>query len=173
MSEKFKVAVDVDGVLADFTGRIASFYGVDMPEQTTWGNITPPDVDPELFWKHACASPEFYAGCKPMPDAFKIVNRLKEVGHAVFLATQCSHLSAPHKANWVQRYFGDIPVVYFVGESKLDYKWDWLIDDHPDLVDHERVLSYPAPYNKAFIEGDAMVSRRRIFWTEFQRIFWK
>lgn len=164
------IAVDIDGVLLDWAARVREVYPHQKSEvPKTWDGFLPEGVDKEVFWKHMASSPEFYGGVVPTPWAYELINFLNGTGHNWFFATACSQGSVGPKANCIQRYFGPIKGIFFLeGTSKTDHRYDLLIDDHPELVGKEKVVSLPTTYNTAHGPERPMKIRMECFWSELK-----
>lgn len=93
-----KIYIDLDGVLADFDGWMASI----------------PDLTDANLWQYMAANePHAYAKLKPMEDAFVLMEYLQGLDISLSILTAIPRRSSipdaeQDKKDWVKRYLGDI-----------------------------------------------------------------
>lgn len=159
-----KILLDMDGIIADFTGGICGIHGksdpYDWPEHK--GNyqiekllgMTPE----EMF---APCDEDFWAGLEPTKDAHRIVETCIQ---AVGLKNVCI-LSSPTKHNhgcvagklrWLDRHFPEFNRQYLFGNRKdfCAHQGNILIDDYEKNVSEfidagGRAHLYGRPWNTA------------------------
>ena len=101
--QKFRVYLDMDGVLADFFGEWAKLDGKDH-----YKDIDNPEAKLELVRQH----PNFWTNLPLLPHARELVRLvIKEFGSYHICSTPLTgdpH-SAPGKVAWVSMHFSDMP----------------------------------------------------------------
>lgn len=136
MSEKFKFAIDIDGVACahalSICERINSDYSLSAsPEDiTTWDHDFGPITFKQAVEKYYPDN-EFIASMKVTLGFKDFFNEIKKSYTAVF-ATNRKH-SQEATLKWVKENFGKDNQVYFLND-KTDLLFDYLIDDYPGHV---------------------------------------
>ena len=137
--ERLRILVDVDGVLADFTGsflRCYRLYGGEVPDgwqPSTWTCIDRlPSVGArKAAWEH----PDLFRVMEPLPGALDALWHLNH-DHDVRLVT---HIAAPWgvhvpaRMRWLERHcrFLDTTRQVIVTSEKDVVSGDVLVDDYP------------------------------------------
>lgn len=126
---RYKIAIDLDGVLADFDSKVKSLLG------ESWKLL-----HPNVLWKHLGKEDNLFDSLQLMEDAHKLVTHLMH--HDLFILTAIPRPSdklasaALDKKNWVARHINkNIPVQTVLGgKNKAKFVEDHnsiLIDDYP------------------------------------------
>jgi len=146
------IAVDIDGVLADFQQGIRNYYQCpDLSEALSWDNYLPSWVSEEEFYSHGYTDPLFYRGVPVYSWARTLLNKVKVKGRVYLLSSCTGNKSVAGKADWVARNFNNsYPAAYLSSVSKFEMFYDILIDDDPNKADWARIMQFPAPYNKGY-----------------------
>lgn len=158
------IKVDLDGVIRDIFTEMCKLYNEDFNEKLTVDDITDYDVNKvfskvqdqckisaaDYFFKFN-ARRLFLQG-KPYDCVIDSLNRLKDKGHKIILATWQTSVS--NKADTL--YFlelNNIPYddICFTRDKWMIYS-DWIIDDNPEFITDNRETAskiiIDMPYNK-------------------------
>jgi 5'-nucleotidase len=164
---KKRIAIDMDDVLADATGRFIEYAQErlnwhitreDLNGHHNWAGIMPDQESEIRSWLHEDG---FFRGMQVMPDAQEVLEKLHDK-YEIFIVSAAVEfpLSMKEKVEWMQEYFPfvDWRHLVFCGHKYM-FKADYLIDDH------ERNLI-------AFCEGQPLVytAPHNIYLTDYQRI---
>lgn len=112
MNEKWTVAIDLDGVLADFEDKVARKLGIpfeSIPRGKLWNTIEMMDKEEP-----------FFESLEKMPGADELMNFIQKnfVNYFILSATGYTPKDASQqKKNWVARHFGKSIVVKTVTTS--------------------------------------------------------
>ena len=153
------IFLDVDGVIADFTGAAAVLHGFDV-EHWPLGTYNMEDVlriaDSEFWAPINAAGAEFWASLDLLPWARELIDALP----CFTLLTSPSHYpsSAHGKVAWIQRIFGSDFRDYLIGSPKhllASYPGAILIDDFAANCDRfsaagGRAVLFPAQWNHRY-----------------------
>lgn len=134
---KPRIAIDLDGVGADFHKFVRNLYGGTYPE-----------IGAERFWKKADQVDNLFLNLDPIPGSkvlYDFAYSYRDT-HEVFVLTALPlltgklHTAEQDKKDWVKKHIGDIPVVCSNGwKDKRNWcrgKHDILIDDmHRNIED--------------------------------------
>ena len=143
------VCIDVDNVLADYTGGLRRFVqgtaGPDAypcPDPVAYDfSLTdgwPFSGSPESFlaWHRLAVSHGLYARLDPLPGAAEAIARLRDAGHRIVVSTTRGD-DGNTTRKWLDRH--GIPYDALHHGAKSDIRFDVLIDDRPaTLRDCER-----------------------------------
>ena len=172
------VAVDIDGVLSDYSGFIYKFGlkykrkhpGIKMELKNKDGYLLQDifEVEPETiadFWRENI--PAYIRYAKPTKGSVKCLNKLAEEGHKIFILTareyDCGFGVWDNELqemtmDWLDYY--KIPYdKFFCNESNKrpvceEYKVDFLIDDSPKnaiaVEPITKCILFTQPYNKSY-----------------------
>jgi 5'(3')-deoxyribonucleotidase len=157
-----RAAVDMDGTIADFTtasfNRVEELYGIKMTRadaykpktaQLVWERMTDEQRskygDHRELYGEICDS-GFFLNLKPFPGAVEAVKQLYNTGVEIIFLTKVLNWerSAPEKALWLKKYFGDIKYLTLMTDSvhgKRIADVDVFIDD--DLRVMETIKDTP------------------------------
>ena len=147
--KKPTIAIDVDGVLANFIEGVRRVYGTPtLPEPIRWSDFLPQGSLPENFWEDIYTDPWFYDNVPPYPWIDKLLTIAHKHAKDIFLLSSCAGGAFPGKANWIRRFVCQkIPTVLVSRVSKHNVCWDILIDDDPRKCGARGVMTFPQPYN--------------------------
>ncbi len=178
------VLVDMDGVLADWTGlfneRISSLYPhLDFPflkDNSSWEMAT--GATPEMLEAINLVKemPGFYADLKPIEGGRAALEAMLAQGFDVSICTSPwiqNPTCASDKLAWLDRHIGhgwaDRAIIT---KDKTTVRGDFLIDDKPDIKGIYRPewehIVFDAPYNKHL----PTTSRRISVWEEWHDVIW-
>ncbi len=161
-----RIAIDMDDVLADATGRFLDYLqaraGVNVTKEQLWGkdwaDVTDIHHSTIREWVY---EPGFFRGMTVLPDAQEVVRRLQE-RYEVFIVSAAMEFpdSLKEKLEWMAEFFPfvDWRYIVFCGHKYI-IKADYLIDDHEkNLKPFEGTpLLFSAPHN-AHLTGYTRVS---------------
>lgn len=135
------ICIDVDNVLADYTGGLRRFV------QKTIGSDSYPCPDPVeydfsltggwpfsgspasfLTWHRLAVAHGLYSKLDPMPDAAHNVTRLRDAGCRIIVSTMRGD-DGNATRKWLDRH--DIPFDMLHHGEKTDVRFDVLVDDRP------------------------------------------
>jgi len=130
---KYKIALDLDGVLADFDNRVSSLLGFN------WKTF-----HPDLLWKELENEKYLFNTLSVMPNSLKLVTHLMH--HDLYILTAIPRptgklaSAAQDKKDWVARHINKKIHVQTVlgGKNKAKYVEDSnsiLIDDFPRNIE--------------------------------------
>ena len=148
-----RIAVDMDGVLADFHSTAIKYHGND------YKNLTPTE-----FWEPLRDVDDLFLEIGVLDDAHRLVeylSYLKDDGHDVFVLTAIPiptgklSSAAQNKIDWFQRHFGDV----FRVETSLDgkYKKAWVRQLGDILIDdmHRNIKEWESVGGRGILHTDA------------------
>ena len=177
MENKKRIAIDMDDVMADATGRFKEIaeerLGVNISEEMlrgryNWASLFPDRAEEIRGWVHEDG---FFLKMKPMKDAQEVVEKLIEK-YEVFIVSAAVEFpnSLKEKMLWLAEYFPfiDWKFVVLCGHKYM-IKADFLIDDHEKnlaaFVEGQAIL-FDAPHNST-LEGYP----RMMNWKEVEKYF--
>lgn len=128
-TEKYKIFVDLDGVLSDFEGRTKEEFG-----------YFPHEVDRNLLWtdiiNYEKIGPmyKWFEDLKPLPDAMKLWNYVQPYDPSILSSTGTAVKDGERqKKKWVAKHVPGNPDVYITLSSKRKARYaapnHILIDD--------------------------------------------
>ncbi len=160
------VAVDVDGVLADFAGAAVQYARVLTGREIPYGSLTEYDLSklwPEIkeemraHWRSRgfCALLQLVAGSK---CSFKTLERIFGRDKIRFVTTPMpnSEFWIPERTAWLKSHFGASPNdIIYTDDKTVDTKSKYLIDDRPENCEAWAKTGRPAllvwqPFNGAY-----------------------
>ncbi|MFP5308747.1 MAG: 5' nucleotidase, NT5C type [Actinomycetes bacterium] len=162
------LGVDVDNVLADYTGGlrriVAEELGRDpaeLPDPPRWGHyedwgFTADDFD--RWHRHAVVERRMFRHLDPMPGAADVLRRLSDRGVRIRIVTHRLYVSGTHSiaasdtVDWLDEHeipYWDLCMV----AKKGDVGCDLYVDDAPHNVEAlrdigRRTIVYDWPYNR-------------------------
>lgn len=154
------VLVDMDGTLADFSGRFVEQYNALYPAEpigspTTWSmNEEIPEDRRGSFWQ-IVSKEGFFSGLDPLPGAIEAFHAMRDAGHDAVLCTSpfiASRWCESEKRHWIEEHVGmEFSRSMVITHDKTLVRGDVLIDDRPDIIGRlkpawQRVL-LDQPYN--------------------------
>lgn len=162
-----RILLDVDGVLADFTGHLFRRIGSSVPESAVneWDFF--PALEPHLHEdaRDEMLDPKFWESQPVLPGAVEGCQMLKRTGHELICVTTPSPMFGWSNVRqaWVKRHFGKL-VETTICTDRKDLIWgDVLLDDKPENLRAWKkawpdggVLLFRQPWNKSCHEFRAM-----------------
>jgi 5'(3')-deoxyribonucleotidase len=163
-----RIAVDVDGVIADRIGsivdRVADRYGVPLdPTDVDEYDFSIPGADADIHEviEASTRDPDHLLGLDPVEGAVDGMRRLHE-RHEVVIATHRPRRIHGHTERWLRAH--DIPYDEFLadcGRRKRDVPAAALVDDRPANVrafagEGGRGLLFDQPWNAGVAGGGAV-----------------
>lgn len=165
---KYRVLLDMDGVLADFVHGACKFHSKENPYVTPemYGRYDIADIlgmTADEFWNPLDG--DFWASLDPTPEAFDTLNMLLEF----FPEDQICLLSSPTyheecmegKIRWVKQYFPSFSRRFLFGPVKefCAHERNILIDDHDGNIEKFSKAGglttlFPRPWNKLHSRSD-------------------
>lgn len=173
------VALDVDGVLANFTGHMLTALGAPLKEEdvTQWDVFGMLSPELNVKAKALLKTDEFWDSQPLLPHADEGVKLLRDEGFDVIFVTSpwLGHKAWAHvRREWLKRHVGAAPDEVIVCMRKEHVKADVLIDDKLENVRawataHVRGLAvlFSAPYNDF---PGAWLAERMHDWQDLGRI---
>lgn len=159
------IAVDLDGVLADFEGHLnlrldmAGERAATIPRvRTEWDLMAGLTHDEKRVMRDILERPGFFAGLDPLPGAKRALENLVDRGHEVFIVTSpyvSNPTCASDKMAWVERHLGRgwATKRLVITTDKTRVRADVLIDDKPVITgsrtpEWERIFFGDYEYNR-------------------------
>ena len=139
--DKYKIYLDMDGVIADFNTRFKDLSGIEPREfESKYGR--------KAFWDFIDEKNKikFWVGIPPMPGASELVSYISKHDYEILTAPSIKDQSRLGKNLWVRNHVGDI----FPSKPKVTFKFskekhkvkqnlsqfDILIDDRQSIIDN-------------------------------------
>jgi 5'(3')-deoxyribonucleotidase len=155
------ILLDVDGVLADFTGmvrRIVASIGATMPDPVTeWGFIKALPRDVRYAVEDALEGDGPWTDMEPIPGALDAVKAFRSAGHRVVFVTSpwasCTDW-AYVRTGWLRRNMGAGMQDVVITSAKELVRGDVFVDDKPEnvgawgQVNAYNAFIWDAPYNQ-------------------------
>lgn len=159
-----RIHLDVDGVLADWTGAVCRLFGRD-PDQVhadwpadVWDLSIVLGISRNEMWRAVDdAGSDLWAGLEAYPWADELWALCNECAPTTLLTSDSKHSSSARgKHEWIKGRFGRDFSSYLIGPDKpaAAHPGSLLIDDRPSgLLAYGaaggRTLLFPAPWNEA------------------------
>ncbi len=126
MFTDFKFYLDLDGLFADFDGRIKKLTG-----------SYPKDLTKKEYWKAVGKDEHFFLELDWMADATPLWELVKHYDHAVLTGLPSGTQGKPDKIEWVKRHMGGCETIVVPRLQKQEYAAPnhFLIDDLQSNVD--------------------------------------
>jgi 5'(3')-deoxyribonucleotidase len=174
-----RIILDVDGVLADFTGHTLALLGEHAPPGgreafTTWDLLTTLSPEARAMCAHGWRRPGWCGSMPTLPDAQHAVDRLSLRAEIVYATAPME--GAPHwmleREKWlIQQFAVDRDNVVFTHDKS--HVWgDVFVDDKPENIDrwakvhrNGMALLWNAPYNQSW-RSTLPNTRRVVRWAE-------
>lgn len=168
------ILLDMDGVMADFTGKLLELYNYISNEKVKLSDIKTDKVtkyvgDP-IAIKRIKDSPGFIRMLEPIEGAIEGVHELVKKGHEIrFVSNGTNCPSSGHeKREWLKFYFSKIwskpPLALMWDKSWV--RGDVLLDDTPrnlqNLCPDTKGLLFHQPYNASVTGYDRIYD-----WSQF------
>jgi 5'-nucleotidase len=172
--DKPRIAIDMDGVLADEETQLISRYvkdfGIEMTPGELWkkaeGGATP---EKEALYRFI-NSPGFFRSLPVMEGAVEVVQHL-QVNFDIYIVSAAMEFphSFPEKYDWLQEFFPFIPwtnIVFCGDKSIIDT--DYLIDDRCKNLDFckGKAILFNAVHNTNIDRHQRVNS-----WAEVKKLF--
>ncbi|MDN3551065.1 5' nucleotidase, NT5C type [Mucilaginibacter aquaedulcis] len=136
-----RIAVDMDGVLADtdthFLAWYYNVYGVQIPYEQILGKPEGEGFPEKDACRKFAFTPGFFRTLPVMPGAVEAITELmKDFEIYIVSAAMEFPQSLPEKYEWLKEHFPFIPWTHivFCGDKSL-INTDYMIDDHPKNLD--------------------------------------
>lgn len=159
MKKKQKVfLVDVDGVLADFTGALLNACGSKLKTSdiNDWDmfSMIEPDARKKAF--EVLKTKEFWRNLPLLPNAQNEIEKLRRKGRVLFVTSPWGNPTAGWecdgwgyaRAHWLREHFNAIPADIIITYSKGFVSGDVLIDDRFKNIQEWAEMN---PKGKAFL----------------------
>lgn len=136
------IAVDIDGVLANFEGAFCEAFGYDNRELYSL-EARYPNVDPELI-KEFVSNPETYKDLEPIFGGLLFTRQAHSRGWYILLITSRDHSLHDVTLQWLERYGVVYDEIIFADDKKEAVEsFDWfnpkipvsiVVDDNIDVL---------------------------------------
>lgn len=145
-----KLAIDVDGVVADFVGGVRAGLGLPVDWfPTQWDLEIDLLIAPQLrLYNELIAAPEFARNLQLYPQSQAAVKLLQACGATVCFCTspmRSSHTWSYDRHRWLDEFFPGVPVV--VTKDKQWCDAHALIDDKPSNISGRVGFLIRRPWN--------------------------
>ena len=132
-----RILVDMDGVLADYNGRLFELNLI-KPEEfifETWRKCAISQTRKEKL-KKITHSKGFYKSLKPIQDAVLSLDKLVEMGYDIYICSRPSAtaFSYAEKFEWINKYFKQFTENLILTRNKSIVCGDYFIDDSLDKL---------------------------------------
>jgi hypothetical protein len=135
IDNKYKIYVDMDGVLVDFVNGYEKFTGKKL------GGFTHGQANKD-FWNDfkqvasdkGVSETDFWANLKWLPDGKQLLTYLKSHSPTILSAPGRNPESKEGKQIWIKREMGNIPYILAYDKSKYATSDSILIDDREDFI---------------------------------------
>lgn len=160
MRTKYPIAVDMDGVVANFILGAARIMDIDYTEKdhTSWNFKDTIGIPDGEIWKKIKSSHEFWENLEVLPRGRELIQAIEARGWEWYFLTDpgIDIKAYTGKARWAMQHFGKLPVVCphsRGGPGKAIIGRGWLIDDKPsNISDWEfaggYAIGWAKPWNK-------------------------
>jgi 5'-nucleotidase len=136
-----RIAVDMDGVLADtdshFIAWYYNIYGVKVPYEELLGKPEGEGFPEKGAARKFAFTPGFFRTLPVMPGAVEAITELMK-DYEIYIVSAAMEFpqSLPEKHEWLQQHFPFISWrnIVFCGDKSL-INADYMIDDHPKNLD--------------------------------------
>lgn len=156
---KFRVAIDVDGVLNDLMEKTIDLYNMRHDTTFTVDDFKEYDIYKDLDFEDAndfvnlWAEKELWDSLEPRDDAQRCVQQLVNAGYEIYFATSTDAINYEWKVRWLENYFPMIPennIMCIHNKNLLNV--DVLIDDCPKHLTSNSLyyrVCFDFPWNRA------------------------
>ena len=108
---RYKLFLDLDGVLVDFAGGVRRVTGK-----------TPSDQPPQVMWRALARTHQFFSRLKWLPDGHLLWSETRSFSPHIITGLPQGNWAAPQKRAWCQRELGpEIPVTTCMSRDKAHY----------------------------------------------------
>lgn len=157
-----KIGIDIDGVLADFTGHWPALYklwfgrDVDQRIVDSWNGIAQVFGDEDLFWRWVDSVPNFWRDMPLIEGAAGALYDLKMKGHELILITNRHDRARAQTDQWAKLHLPVFPRLWEIHHVKGDKSvvpCQLYIDDNPRRIrelrkNQHRVIRFWQPWNE-------------------------
>lgn len=147
-----RIAVDMDGVLADVAEQFLRFHERDFGERKSLEEVAGiEELDAFPRCRTHVYEPGFFLTAPVIPQSQEILRKLND-RHEVFIVSAATEFpqSLTEKQSWLKEHFPFISwqQMVFCG-SKTIIRADWMIDDHFKNLDHfdGQTILFSQPHN--------------------------
>lgn len=170
---RLRIAVDMDGVLADVAEQFLRYHERDFGERKSLAEVAGvEELDAFPHSRKHVYEPGFFLTAPVIPESQEVLKALND-RFDVFIVSAATEFpqSLPEKQVWLGQHFPFISwqQMVFCG-SKTIIQADWMIDDHFKNLDHFSgdTILFSQPHNLLRENGR---HRRVRGWTEVWDIF--
>jgi len=177
-SNNLRLLIDLDGVCADFYGRVVQWYNEDFTDTVKVSEVKSWDLNEHTYPKATHEYlisyfnvPGFWENLEPIEGCISSLGRLHKAGHEIVITTaipdDCK-LGFWEKSNWIKRHLPFVGHDNLIGAQKKErVAGSVLLDDGPhNLRDYEGLTcAMDAPYNQG-VPADFRVKT----WSEFEMV---
>jgi len=131
---KYKLFLDLDGVLADFDAGVLASCGK-----------LPGELMPRVMWPILARTKDFYAKLPWMKDGKELWERCKPFDPVILTGIPLGQWAAPQKLSWCAKELGArIPVITCLSKEKGSAISNWLEEDETPILVDDRLKSQPS-----------------------------
>jgi hypothetical protein len=123
-TERPRLFLDADGVLADFDAGATALLG-----------MTPHEFEARHgrreFWRRIAKAPNFYGTLPEMPDARRLFDAVEHLKPTILTGLPLGNWAAPQKVKWAAEHFPGVPIITCMARDKHRHMsaGDVLVDD--------------------------------------------
>lgn len=165
-----RIAVDMDGVLADTDTHFITWYydayGVQVPYEQLLGKPEGEGFPEKGAIRKFAFTPGFFRTLPVMPGAVEAITALME-GFEIYIVSAAMEFpqSLAEKHAWLQEHFPFIPWnnIVFCGDKSI-INADYMIDDHPKNLDKFEgvTIMFNAAHNTNITHHQRVVSWQEV-----------
>ncbi len=107
---KYRLFIDLDGVLCDFDGAVRALFGRE-----------PKELNPAHMWSRIARTEGFYENLEWMPDGRDLWNHVAGYAPTILTGLPRGKWAEPQKRAWCRRELGeDVPVITCMSREKTE-----------------------------------------------------
>jgi len=171
---KYRIAVDVDGILNDLMEKMIEFFNQKYNKNYTIDMISEYDLSKVFLedWKlmtNLFLERTLWDSLKPTEHSQNSIKELINKGYEVYLITATNPINFPWKVEWIKIYFPEISTKNIICAcDKSIFNVDFMIDDCLDNLIGNRLcerIVLDKPWNRN-INDDIYCIHRAMNWKE-------